>query len=87
MEQARVEMKLIAARLEAQYPDTNTQMGVRLEPLHDSYATGPRTALLMLCTPSNPEGAVADRLVARQFAAAPRAACAWARVVRLCRYE
>src|SRR5262249_34553987 len=37
-----------AADLEAQYPDTNTQMGVRLEALHDSFASEPRTALLML---------------------------------------
>src|SRR5262249_41691137 len=37
-----------AADLEAQYPDTNTQMGVRLDPLHDSFASEPRTALLML---------------------------------------
>ena len=36
------------AQLEQQYPDTNTQMGVRLEPLHDSFADEPRTALLML---------------------------------------
>ena len=41
-------MTAIARDLEKQYPDTNTQMGVRLEPLHDSYASGPRTALLML---------------------------------------
>ena len=47
-EQARDDMNGIAKQLEQQYPDTNTQMGVRLEPLHDSYATGPRTALLML---------------------------------------
>ena len=47
-EQARQDMTAIARDLEKQYPDTNTQMGVRLEPLHDSYASGPRTALLML---------------------------------------
>ena len=38
----------IARQLEQQYPDTNTQMGVHLEPLHDSFASEPRTALLML---------------------------------------
>ena len=47
-EQARDDMTGIARQLEQQYPDTNTQMGVLLEPLHESYASEPRTALLML---------------------------------------
>ena len=47
-EQARDDMTAIARDLEKQYPDTNTQMGVRLEPLHESYSSGPRAALLML---------------------------------------
>jgi putative ABC transport system permease protein len=47
-EQARDDMNGIARQLEQQYPDTNTKMGVLVEPLHDSYASGPRTALLML---------------------------------------
>ena len=47
-EQARDDMAGIARQLERQYPDTNTQMGVLLEPLHESYASKPRTALLML---------------------------------------
>jgi putative ABC transport system permease protein len=47
-EQAREDLTGIARRLEQEYPDTNTQMGVRLEPLHDSYANAPRMALLML---------------------------------------
>jgi hypothetical protein len=47
-EQARDDMTAMARDLEKQYPDTNTQMGVRLEPLHESYSSGPRTALLML---------------------------------------
>src|SRR3954470_3168983 len=47
-EQARDDMNAIARDLERQYPDTNTQMGVRLEPLHESYTSGPRAALLML---------------------------------------
>jgi putative ABC transport system permease protein len=47
-EQARDDMTAIARDLEKQYPDTNTQMGVRLEPLHESYASGARNALLML---------------------------------------
>jgi putative ABC transport system permease protein len=48
IEQARQEMTAIAAQLEKEYPDTNTQMGVLLESLHDSLAGEPRTALLML---------------------------------------
>ena len=47
-QQARDDMASIARDLETQYPDTNTQMGVHLEPLHASYASGPRAALLML---------------------------------------
>ena len=42
------EMDQIARGLEQQYPDTNTQMGVRLERFHDSLAYAPRPALLML---------------------------------------
>jgi putative ABC transport system permease protein len=47
-EQALDDMTAIARDLEQQYPDTNTQMGVHLEPLHESYASGPRAALLVL---------------------------------------
>src|SRR3954452_10875796 len=47
-EQAGDDMANIARQLEQQYPDTNTQMGVRLEPLHESYSDAPRAALLML---------------------------------------
>jgi predicted permease len=47
-EQARQDMTAIARQLEQQYPDTNTQMGVHLEPLHDSFASESRAALLML---------------------------------------
>jgi len=48
LEQAQQEMNTIARGLERQYPDTNTQMGVRLERFHDSLAFEPRPALLML---------------------------------------
>lgn len=48
LEHARQEMDAIARGLERQYPDTNTQMGVRLENFHDSLAFEQRPALLML---------------------------------------
>jgi putative ABC transport system permease protein len=48
LEQAQQEMNAIARGLERQYPDTNTQMGVRLESFHGSLAFEPRPALLML---------------------------------------
>src|SRR5581483_10256045 len=47
--QAQQNMAAIARSLEQRYPDTNTQMGVRLETLHGSLAYEPRPALLMLC--------------------------------------
>jgi len=46
--QAQQEMDRIARDLERRYPDTNTQMGVRLENFHSSLAFEPRPALLML---------------------------------------
>src|SRR5262249_33789758 len=46
--QARDQMRRIAAELERAYPDTNTQMGVRLEPLHDIMAANARPTRLML---------------------------------------
>ena len=48
IERAQQEMDAIARTLERQYPDTNTQMGVRLESFHGSLAFEPRPALLML---------------------------------------
>jgi putative ABC transport system permease protein len=48
LERAQQEMDQIARGLEKQYPDTNTQMGIRLERFHDSLAYSPRPALLML---------------------------------------
>jgi putative ABC transport system permease protein len=45
---AREEMSAIASRLEHQYPDTNTQMGVELEPFQESLSGDRRPALLML---------------------------------------
>jgi putative ABC transport system permease protein len=47
LEQARAEMVGIAAQLEKEYPDTNTQMGVGLGPLHDWVVGDMRTALLV----------------------------------------
>src|SRR6185295_13670695 len=48
LDRAQQEMASIARGLERQYPDTNTQMGVRLESFHASLAFEPRPALLML---------------------------------------
>jgi len=45
---AASEMDAIARRLEEQYPDTNTKMGVRLEGFQDSLAYESRPALLLL---------------------------------------
>jgi putative ABC transport system permease protein len=46
--QARDRMTRIASDLEREYPDTNTKMGVRLEPLHDIMASSARASVLML---------------------------------------
>ena len=46
--QARDQMTAIATELERTYPDTNTKMGVRLEPLHDIMAADARPTILML---------------------------------------
>jgi putative ABC transport system permease protein len=48
MAQARDRMARIAADLEREYPNTNTKMGVRLEPLHDIMAADARASVLML---------------------------------------
>jgi putative ABC transport system permease protein len=48
MEQARAEMKLIAAQLEAQYPATNTQMGVGLGPLKEWIVADVQLPLVVL---------------------------------------
>ena len=47
IEQARAEMTSIAAALEKQYPDTNTQMGAGLGPLQDFVVGNVRTPLLV----------------------------------------
>ncbi len=45
--QARADMTAIASALEREYPDTNTQMGVGLKPLHDWVVGDARTPLLV----------------------------------------
>ena len=47
IEQARADMTSIAAALEKQYPDTNTQMGAGLGPLQDFVVGDVRTPLLV----------------------------------------
>ncbi len=48
VEQARAEMDTLAARLAAQYPDTNKGIGVTLLPLHEEITGKARAALLAL---------------------------------------
>jgi putative ABC transport system permease protein len=47
-QQARAEMDAIAARLQRQYPRTNTDQGVALVPLHEEFAGAIRKPLLIL---------------------------------------
>ncbi len=47
IEQARAEMTTIAAQLETQYPDTNTQMGVGVGPLKEWIVEDTRLALVV----------------------------------------
>lgn len=48
MQQARVQMNAIAARLEAQYPNDNQDTGVTVVPLHEDMVGSLRPALLLL---------------------------------------
>jgi putative ABC transport system permease protein len=48
LQQARVEMNAIAARLEAQYPNENANVGIGIVPLHEQNVGGVRPALLIL---------------------------------------
>jgi len=48
LEQARAEMTTIAARLETEYPQTNTHIGVTIIPLHDELVGDIRPVLLIL---------------------------------------
>ena len=48
--QARSDLQRIARQLERMYPETNTQMGVRLDGFHDTLTAEKRPALLLLLT-------------------------------------
>ena len=48
IEQARAEMDTIAARLQQQYPDSNTNLGTAVVPLHEHVAGDIKPALLIL---------------------------------------
>jgi putative ABC transport system permease protein len=48
VEQARAELKAIAARLEREYPADNSNRGVVIDPLHEAMVAEARPALLLL---------------------------------------
>jgi putative ABC transport system permease protein len=48
VDQARVELSTIAARLERDYPESNTNQGVSVAPLHDAMVADARPALVLL---------------------------------------
>ncbi|HMJ05202.1 MAG TPA: ABC transporter permease, partial [Chthoniobacterales bacterium] len=48
LEKARAEMDAIARRLESQYPDANTDIGVRVTPLHEEAVGEIRPVLVLL---------------------------------------
>lgn len=48
LQQARAEMSTIAARLEKQYPNENTRVGIVLTPLHEQVVGNIKPALLIL---------------------------------------
>ena len=48
IDQARADMVSVAAELERQYPETNTQMGVGLGPLHDWFVGDVRQAMVQV---------------------------------------
>ncbi len=48
LEQARADMTRIATELEREYPETNTQMGVGVGPLHEWFVGDNRRALVLL---------------------------------------
>lgn len=48
IERAKADMQAVASRLEQDYPDTNTGVGVRIEDLHEAFVGGSRNLMMVL---------------------------------------
>ena len=48
LEQARADMQAVSSRLEHDYPDTNAGVGIRIQDLHEAFAGGARSLIMVL---------------------------------------